>query len=276
MTLFPEFSGRIMCTGMALYGTDRISPLEAYKAGHEFFSAMSVDITTAGYTRYIEVAGERDVELVEVPFDELKSLIESGVATDFRIYNNAGGQIPWRASFGYNTPSFGGFFGIDAQLDVQLADSADKFIDYIKRIATSLNVSYGIAYEAPKMTSAFYYAAGSNLAKLKPFENPSAFGKEVPGGSYGAARYQESMLRMVYPINVISDRHLNIVVGGIQLKEWIVAEDNRGSLQPIGNDLWLWLVPEAALDSINQLCGEAGILISWKPQAVPRPGRKLP
>ena len=76
---------------------------------------------------------------------------------------------------------------------------------------------------------------------------------------------------MVYPCNLVNRRHLEIDIGGGKLGEWIASRREHGKLTALGNDFWLWEVEPEQLDTVNQACGEAGILVVPK-----KPKRKLP
>jgi hypothetical protein len=69
---------------------------------------------------------------------------------------------------------------------------------------------------------------------------------------------------MVYPVNVISSKHLEIRVGGVVLKDWIGESAGRGKLEALTSSTWLWYVEADQLEGVNKSLGEAGILISWK------------
>lgn len=70
--------------------------------------------------------------------------------------------------------------------------------------------------------------------------------------------------------------HLGIRIEGAALEEWIASEPMRGTLTRIGSEHWLWEVGALHLDSVNRSCGEAGILLAWKPPAPQKVRRALP
>lgn len=49
----------------------------------------------------------------------------------------------------------------------------------------------------------------------------------------------------------------------------------HGFLEKLNDKMWLWLVEENELDNINECLGEAGVLISWKPQVAKERTGKL-
>ncbi|WP_339800228.1 hypothetical protein [Saezia sanguinis] len=212
---------------------------------------------------------------METSFADLKKKILANQASAFRLYCQNKTAKPWLASFGYSTNTFGsGFFHVDAQYP-DTGTHFEELIALIKELDRLACFSYGIAYSASEVTDAFYYATGNNFVNIFPYENSSAWKRELPGLYNGQARYQNSMLRMVYPINIINDHHLDIDVAGSTLREWIESNAIHGSLEKL-NRMWLWKVDMNNLDHVNQCCGEAGVLISWRKPVAKTAIRKLP
>ncbi|WKV49484.1 hypothetical protein [Dickeya fangzhongdai] len=258
-----------------MYDTENIDPKEACKLGERFFKKIGFDITGSGYYEILENgdhAGDHDI--VEISFSDLKEKIENNEITAFRLYCEKKGFQPWVASFGYTTNDFGGFFYIDAQFP-NIDANSKHIVDFFKLLG-NLSFSYGIGYFSEKITSSFYYSTGDNMVNLYPYENSSLFKRECPGRFKGQERYKDTMLRMVYLVNVINQSHLSVVIDGISLEEWISNDEKHGKLERLDNGMWLWEVQENNLDEVNTLLGKAGVLISWKSSAVKKISRKLP
>ncbi|GIO12134.1 hypothetical protein J19TS2_16890 [Cohnella xylanilytica] len=265
-----------MCTGLAMYDTCEVTPMEACKAGESFFDAIGARITSAGYYTYKNEEDGLYVDWIETSLSELKRKIISKEVTAFRLYNEQNGYSPWFASFGYMTDEFSGFHHMDAQCAVPIDDIYENFIGFVEDVSKRISCPYGIVYDAPKVADAFYYAAGENLIKLFPYEDARIFNKETPGRFKGKVRYRGDMLRMVYPCSMLNDNHLHIDIQGMTLGEWIVQEQGRGSLRKIGNGLWLWEVGRDDMEGVSKCCGDAGILLAWKPPSPTKPPRTLP
>ncbi|WP_068621370.1 hypothetical protein [Paenibacillus tuaregi] len=265
-----------MGTGLAMYDTNEVTPMEACIAGESFFEAIGAKVTAACYYTYNKDEDERYVDLIETSLSELKRKIISKEVTAFRLYNEQIGHSPWFASFGYMNDEFGSFHHIDAQCAVPMDDIYTNFIGFVEDVSKKISCPYGIVYAAPKVSDAFYYAQGENLVKLFPYENPRIFKEETPGRFKGKARYRGDMLRMVYPCNLINGNHLHMKIQGMTLGEWIVKEGGRGSLRKISHDLWLWEIGRDDLEGVSRWCGEAGILLAWKPPVPTKPPRMLP
>ncbi|WP_426576257.1 hypothetical protein ACP179_17305 [Xenorhabdus stockiae] len=265
-----------MYTGIAIYNSNKLPPLTAYELGSLFFSVFEIPITSTGYFKYIENGDHTgDHELIEVSFTDLKDRILAQEATSFRMYCEQGDHKPWLSSFGYVTNEFGGFFHIDAQIPNENSNN-EKILSFIKLLIEKVSFSYGIIYNTDSVTKAFYYAGGNNLVSLYSYENPTLFKKETPGRFNGKERYNNSMLRMIYPYNIINNVHFENKVGNVKLKKWILNDDKNGSLIKLNNELWLWKVEDSELDEINKICGESGLLIGWKTSTSNKTTRKLP
>lgn len=259
-----------------MYDTGGTSPSDACVVGEAFFAAIGEKVTSAAYYHYVTIDGELDVELKEVPLPELKAGLSSGEMKAFRLYAEKPGAQPWLASFGYMTDEFGGFHHIDAQYAADLDDVYTNLVQYLNDKVPQIACSYGMLYQAKKVADAFYYAEGENLARLFDYEDPTVFKRDAPGRFKGPARYRKDVLRMIYPCNVLNAAHLDIQIHGASLKEWIASEPERGTLTRIGNEQWLWEVDKHHVDSVNRSCGEAGILLAWKPPAPQKARRALP
>jgi hypothetical protein len=69
-------------------------------------------------------------------------------------------------------------------------------------------------------------------------------------------------LREIYPINFISDIHLNHKVSSkMTLKNWIESENHRGNLTKSTNELYAWTIPDEDLESVTKLLAPTGILL---------------
>lgn len=265
-----------MYTGMAVYDTENINSKIACELGEGFFTDISIPITGAGYYRMLKEGDHPgDHDIIEISFSDLKEKINNNEVTAFRIYSEKKGARPWHASFGYMTNEYGGFNYIDVQYP-SIVDDPNITTKFLKSLSDKILYSYGIKYCADKITKALYYATGDNMVNIYQYENASLFKRECPGKFKGLERYKNTMIRMVYPVNLINNHHLNIIIGDISLKEWISSDDKHGSLEELNNNLWLWTVEDTELDGVNKYLGELGLLISWKPLAIKKTPRKLP
>jgi len=267
-----------MCLAMALYGTENISPELALKLGMAYFSFINLPITGAAYYKYLSDGDHPgDHHLVEVSLEDLAERMAAGSALSFRLYNESNGVIPWRASYGYNADRFSSFYHIDAQSSGEQS-SLDAYINFFKEAVRESPESpfYGIAYRSASVSKGFNYAAGENFVSVYPFENSGAFKKEVPGRHNGQERYKGELLRMVYEVNLLNARHLELNVSGVTLGDWILQGYNNGVLEKISESIFVWVVQAGSLSAINEKLGKLGLLLAWKATAAKASAKKIP
>ncbi|GIO87824.1 hypothetical protein J25TS5_47560 [Paenibacillus faecis] len=267
-----------MSTGIAIYDTEGITAREALDIGRSFFETIGVSVNSATYYRLLSDGDhEGDHDLFEVAPDRLKEMVLSGDCDAYWLYHERKGSVPWHAAFSRQTGEFGGFPHLTAFCEFSLEEVYAPLKTWLENLAKRFpRFSYAVVYSAKKMTDAYLYAAGNGGAAVYPFENRFAFNKETPGLYGGKGRYSGEMLRMVYLCNLVNRRHLEIDIGGGKLGEWIVSRREHGKLTELGNGFWLWEVETEQLDTVNRACGEAGILVAWKPAVPKKPKRKLP
>ncbi|MFU1795998.1 hypothetical protein ACM1RC_19225 [Paenibacillus azoreducens] len=266
-----------MCTGVALYDTGHIRPLDAFQAGKSFFEAIGIPITGATYYEHLSDGDhEGDHDIFEVSIDELQERILSEKTSSFWIYSDLRGGKPWDAAFTYQTGEFGNFAHMGAHCDIKPEEVYGALTDWLGEAAERFDVPYGIFYTADDIPDALHYAAGESCVFMFPFEDCFAFIHEAPGRYGGKGRYTESMLRMVYPYNLLNEKHMQIKIADQTLRDWIHESGERGTLRPIAKDSWVWEVMDKHLVAVNQACGEAGILVAWRPERPKKRVRKLP
>lgn len=254
-----------MCsaTAMAIYGVNKNTPEHSYDIGLLFFSSIGLDVTASGYYKCREDRSEEDIDFVEVSLNDLKSEIQNGQATSFRLYcENKHGEL-WDASFGYSTTDFGGFYHFDAQCVLPYF-SKEKFISFIEVLCNLKALEYAIFYNVDDVSGGFYYAGGEGFVSIYDCEAPSLFSRETGGRFGGAERYRDEMLRMVYPVNVLNEKHLCLSVQNVSLRDWVLSDNRHGIISPCANGMWVWEVNEKDLVHVNGVLGESGILISWR------------
>lgn len=259
-----------MATGIAIYGVDRASVLDVFEEGLRFFNELDYPITGSGYLRRakvdgVKVDGDEDLEPVDVPPAELKVLISENKITDFSIFSEIKDVKPWFSSFGYSSEEFGSFFCVDIQSDEGLEKLYVPLKEFLVSAAAKLKFNYAIVYEVDDVSDAMWYARGENFRTIYKDEDPVAFKRDTPGRYLGRRQYEHSCLRMVYPINFLNDSHLSIKIGDASLLEWISESASHGILTKVLNG-WCWEVGPEHIDSVNEICGKAGILLAWKPK----------
>ncbi len=74
-------------------------------------------------------------------------------------------------------------------------------------------------------------------------------------------RHLKGYLRDVYPMNILSEKHLLREVDGQLLPEWIASDTARGTIRKIGIANWLWTVPNESLPNMQAILRSRGLTI---------------
>jgi hypothetical protein len=153
-------------------------------------------------------------------------------------------------------------FGFDSDL-VPLG--SEKFKDFCHMVLPLIKPAYGIGYERSDLMGPTYYAygvIGGMSGGPEPSEEESErITKWLHGyKNFKDYQYHIGLLREVYPSNFITTPHLEKNAFGLSLKEWIQKDPSHGTLCPFDGDVWLWQVPSADVEKLNQLLKSTGIL----------------
>ncbi|WP_175712860.1 hypothetical protein [Burkholderia ambifaria] len=265
-----------MSTGIVIYGTDPAQTKSVLRVAESLFLQFGEEASRAIFLEFVVRDGERIIEDREISLSDLRGKVSAGEATAFQVFDDGEKGGAPAISFGWNVPEFGGLSFIDVQIDRSVCEISQKIEAFLENVAANLSCKYAIAYDAETSSVAYTYSTGVNLVKIFPFEDTSLFTKELPGRVPGSASYERVKLRMIYPVNVLNEEHLGIRINDLSLREWIISDSSRGSVNSIPNNMWLWVVNEVNLAEVNNACGEAGILIAWQNAPANRPARKLP
>lgn len=271
---------------LALYNIRGFGWKNMLRQALSFYLKLNIEPNSIFYSEVVPLDSESDAR--EVSISEMERIIERN-DTEIRgislSYSKENGQ-KWDVNFHYY---FDDLFSQQSYLIVEYSDEYKKLydrtflLDLIKEISSSSFVPYGFACRLPYfgVTSYEYIDAQTVFPKLFPYENPRLWRTEVPSylnDGFGSKRYLSGLLRLVYPYNIITDKHLEMKVQNISLHDWISSENTKGDLTKINNNLWAWIVKEEYLESVNMVCIDAGLLIAGvKPQTNERVRRtRLP
>lgn len=78
----------------------------------------------------------------------------------------------------------------------------------------------------------------------------------MPDGSYKIGD-----LRDIYPMNVLCKAHLDRVVLGQRLEDWILQNLNHGTLTKFDNNLWAWWIEQDQIPSVREALKPTGIIL---------------
>lgn len=69
-----------------------------------------------------------------------------------------------------------------------------------------------------------------------------------------------SRLRDVYPLNVLTNRHLDMQMKHESLKNWITKKKKRGTLEQLNEMLWVWHVDDRHISKVADVLAKHGLL----------------
>ncbi len=137
----------------------------------------------------------------------------------------------------------------------------------IREIAQYFKANYGIIYGRELAKGPGLYAFGI-ISGLETFSQSPEIQKERKNigewfRRYGFldGGYVQGQLRDIYPMNLLSEVHLNQPVFNTTLKHWIETSPSHGELSPLTEVLWQWWVPEENINTVRESLRETGIII---------------
>lgn len=140
----------------------------------------------------------------------------------------------------------------------------DYMANLVERISHLTNLTYGIGYTRAFRDGPDLYALGMGT---NPDYSPEGRRAADRVGAWfreriGQNRHLLGYLRDVYPLNVISQPHLDMPVNGMPLGEWIRHAADRGTLRPLAGGAWLWRIEDAQVANVQAELEAAGLLIA--------------
>ncbi|HUO21549.1 MAG TPA: hypothetical protein VMU59_03455, partial [Caulobacteraceae bacterium] len=72
-------------------------------------------------------------------------------------------------------------------------------------------------------------------------------------------------MRDLFQVNLLSERHIQKPIDGrLSLKQWILEQPGRGSVQEISQGRWLWTLTDAEMVAVRPVLCKAGWLFSCR------------
>ena len=100
---------------------------------------------------------------------------------------------------------------------------------------------------------------------------PSVLNNDRDGNQVESAeayRHAHRLIPDVFPLNVLSDSHMQQKLGGTTFKEWILQNTGLTSLTQIGPRCFTWFVPPSRTAALSAQLNEFGAIISTAPRRV--------
>lgn len=152
--------------------------------------------------------------------------------------------------------------------------SRNHFFGIGVKLCEIIKPKYGIFYEMPFVYSPYFYVSGSmGLGELdteewSKFYNPKHVDFEKRAITWGTLTREaynlcsSGHLREIYPINFINENHLKYeIFSKTTLKDWILAEDHRGKLEQVTDELWAWTIEDADLEDVTIALAKSDICL---------------
>lgn len=268
-----------LVNGIALYDITSIDIKDAFQFAKDFFNQINIQPNSIYY--FYQHAPDKDGETIstkDVSLDELAVGVENGIIDHFIIHYSSTARL-WDIGLTFYS-KYSKFGESINYLEMQFLDEflkLDNHIihDLLNKVATISNVVYGIGYQLNgSMAKAYHYALCLDGSTIFEYENSSDWLYQLPSRTDDKPQYVNK-LRMVYPLNILNEKHLRQNVLDMALESWILENENNGKLISVNNKNKIWIVNSNELNRINNTLGEAGILISWE-KIQPKPIKKLP
>lgn len=254
-----------------------------YKLGLEFYKEIKIKPNQTYYTIYSKEKG--DIFSKKVSLDSLLKIINSKIdINDIYIEWRAKGNSRWDIGFVYKKDIL---YPEKRYIIIEYRDDIKKYTDIkfiqdiIREISKYSKIYYGFSCQLPYqgIVSTFYTAIDALCLPLYSYEDTKLWKLELPSlanSGDGKKRYLEGMHRLIYPHNFITNHHLEKIIAGISVKEWISKEELNGKLIQLSENLWDWFVEEKELERINIEFIKAGLLISGTLEKKLKKLKKLP
>jgi hypothetical protein len=141
--------------------------------------------------------------------------------------------------------------------------------EYIQSLAQDLcqffKPQYGYAFQRKFKHGPIFYSSGIGAEDGRDritLEESKEIGRWGIIGIGEHSKYRSEMLRDIYPLNFLSAQHLDGIVEGKSLKQWILDDLQRGSLEEVCPGFWSWSVAPASIDPVREVLKKHNLLIA--------------
>lgn len=146
----------------------------------------------------------------------------------------------------------------------------EDFLEIFRVVCAQYGVpDYGALFETETGYSPVGYVNGIIHVQANRPRLPVEARRIMLWSNYSEDLLRWRALRDVYPETILgpSFAALNIR-DGVDLLEWIEADQNRGTVRPIGHGCFQWTVPAELRESIREELGRAKKLIAFVPAEI--------
>lgn len=148
-------------------------------------------------------------------------------------------------------------------------DLQDYLLGIVHRAIGGSNFASAEMFRFPWMFSPSAYFAGITYDhSVKQLGGPTfEDGERIANWSnhcYRGLRPSDGYMRDVYPINILTDKHLRRQVGGHTLREWIADDPRRGKIEQFDRK-FLWQIPDDQLVAVQSALDANRLFLSGFP-----------
>lgn len=261
---------------IGLYDINRLCWSDGFELAIDFFDLLGEKPNSFFYKEIVPLEqqdlddGDREVSLADL--EKVTSTNKELCGIGISLIIEEKDSVHWRANFHYFQDALyphQKYLIVEYVEEFMGFDNRNFIVKIISNLSSTAEVPYGFACKLPSsgLRSYDYIDAQTFFAPMFNYENPSLWKLEVPSyknNGIAPKRYLKGMMRLVYPYNFITTKHLNNKIQNSTLKNWIINNSNNGDLIEITDDLWIWCVDEVNLERVNLDCLIADILISGK------------
>lgn len=130
----------------------------------------------------------------------------------------------------------------------------------IKDLSCFLKPKYGYCFQRLFKHGPLWYPFGIGSGNISDQES-----RELSnwGLKYRKEEYcKTGDFRDIYPLNILSQPHLDRMIDNQRLEDWILSDAQRGELEKLEDDLWSWWIPKENILSVRNALAPTGLLIS--------------
>lgn len=148
------------------------------------------------------------------------------------------------------------------------------FISLAQKLYTVFQFRYGIAYQHPLKKGADIYALGI-VAGLDYSESDMAESQRIGKWFQANTFFREqgdsysNHLRDVYRLNFLSQVHLDKIIDGIRLEDWISKFPSRGIIELIAPGQVVWKIRDSDIREVRETLRKNSLLVAYRPDVPP-------
>lgn len=139
----------------------------------------------------------------------------------------------------------------------------EGFENFAQNLFAFVKPQYGIVYQREFEKGPQSYASGviEGLDRQKDLEERTKITKWAHAYNYSDGSYKTGDLRDIYPLNFLSQPHLDRKVGTLTLEQWINSSKKHGELKKLADNFWSWWIPAEFIPSVREALSSTGIIL---------------